>query len=70
MPGTCDPEVTQWAEITHTAVGFGSRALNSRSVWVKALLSIAFIGEPWPTNSTGILSTAALQKENQRGTRC
>jgi hypothetical protein len=34
------------------------------------LFSIAFIGEPWPTNSTGILSKVALQKGNQRTTHC
>lgn len=53
---TCDPEVTQCADTTHTASGLGSRALNPLSAFVKALSSIAFIGDPCPTNNTGIFS--------------
>src|ERR1051325_5223888 len=57
---TCDPEVTQCADITHTASGLGSRTLNPLSASVKALSSIAFIGDPCPTNNTGIFSAIAL----------
>jgi hypothetical protein len=53
---TREPVVTQCAETTHTAFGLGRRALNSPSAWVNALCSIAFIGDPWPTNKTGIVS--------------
>jgi hypothetical protein len=30
------------------------RALKPSSVWLNALGSMAFIGDPWPTNKTGI----------------
>ena len=53
---TCEPVVTQCAETTQTASGLGSRALRPSSVSVNALCSMAFIGEPWPTNKTGIFS--------------
>src|SRR5450631_420695 len=57
---TCALSVTQCAETTHTALGLGSRALKPCSASVNALCSMAFIGDPWPTNKTGIFSNTAL----------
>src|ERR1051325_6015755 len=65
---TCDPEVTQCADITHTASGLGSRALNPLSASVKALSSIAFIGDPCPTNNTGIFSARAFSETKRIAT--
>ena len=56
---TREPMVTQCAETTHTALGLGRRAPNSVSAALNALCSIAFIGDPWPTNKTGILSPSS-----------
>src|ERR1700739_1951424 len=56
---TCDPCVTQCADTTHTAFGRGSSAASPRKASVKALCSMAFIGEPCPTNKTGIFSTGS-----------
>jgi hypothetical protein len=50
------PAVTQCAETTQTALGFGSFPVTLLKALVNALFSIAFIGDPWPTNKTGILS--------------
>src|ERR1035441_10618391 len=57
---TCAPSVTQCADTTHTALGFGSRALRPCSASVNALCSMAFIGDPWPTNKTGIFPNTSL----------
>src|SRR5512140_3472860 len=66
---TCDPEVTQCADTTHTASGLGSRALNPLSASVNALSSIAFIGDPCPTNNTGIFSAIALFRDDAHPAR-
>jgi hypothetical protein len=42
------------ADTTQMALGTGSRRPNSRKHRVKAFCSIAFIGDPCPTNKTGI----------------
>jgi hypothetical protein len=52
--------VTQCAETTQTAFGLGNRALRALSDSVNALCSMAFIGDPWPTNKTGIFANASL----------
>lgn len=46
--------VYQWAETQSTAAGFGSSLPNSSHRRLKSLSSMPFIGEPWPTNNTGI----------------
>src|SRR5579859_90273 len=46
--------------MTQTAFGRGNRALRALSDSVKALFSIAFIGDPCPTNKTGIFSKGNL----------
>src|SRR5579871_5787945 len=60
---TCAPDVIQCADTTQTAFGRGSFALSSCSAFVNALCSIAFIGDPWPTNTTGIFSKRNLYLE-------
>src|SRR5579859_7072233 len=67
---TWDPEVTQCADTTHTASGLGSHALNPLSASVKALSSIAFIGDPCPTNNTGIFCAIAFSKTKRIATFC
>jgi hypothetical protein len=52
---TSDPAVTQCAQTTQTAFGLGKRGASVSSVFVNAFSSIAFIGDPCPTNKTGIL---------------
>src|SRR5271165_350998 len=59
---TCAPEVTQCADTTQTAFGRGKRTESSSSVLVYALCSMAFIGDPCPTNRTGIFTSASIQK--------
>jgi len=56
---TCAPEVTQCADTTQTAFGRGKRPAKRSSVRVYALCSMAFIGDPWPTNKTGIFKSAS-----------
>jgi hypothetical protein len=54
---SCEPSVTQCGETTQTAFGFSRSALNALRASVNAFCSIALIGDPWPTNTTGIFST-------------
>ena len=61
--------VTQCADTTQTAFGFGSRALSPSRVSVNALCSIAFIGDPCPTNRTGIFSNGALLAKTAHAVR-
>src|SRR5579862_4829771 len=53
--------LTQCADTTHTAFGLGRRALSPLSVSVYALCSIAFMGDPCPTNNTGIFIDIILR---------
>ena len=48
------PRVTQCAETTQIAVGRGSSLPSCTNACVKRLDSMAFIGDPWPINSTGV----------------
>ena len=52
---TKTPLVSQWAEILSIALGFGKAFPNWFHNNVCLLFSIAFMGLPWPTNTTGIL---------------
>src|SRR5690606_35218755 len=54
------PFTNQCAEIATMALGFGTRPRNAANPRLKRLSSIAFIGEPWPTNTTGIRSVRAV----------
>src|SRR5690349_24838999 len=48
------PGTYQWAEMLRMALGSGSSppsSWNPRLLW---LSSMAFIGDPWPTNRTGM----------------
>src|SRR5690349_15937722 len=48
------PLVYQCADTAITARGFGSVAASSLKAFDQRLSSIAFIGEPWPTNRAGM----------------
>jgi hypothetical protein len=52
---TAQPAVSQWAEMHSTPEGRGSCAVTSRHPRLNSLSSIAFIGDPRPTNNTGIV---------------
>jgi hypothetical protein len=60
MQPTYVPSVSQWAEITIMARGFGSRFPQALRLLVKSLSRMMFNGEPWPTNRAGILSFILL----------
>jgi hypothetical protein len=47
------PLVSQWADTTRIARGAGRRLPQAASSRVNRLSEIAFIGLPWPMNSTG-----------------
>src|ERR1035437_7839946 len=49
VPATC-----QWAEITSTAVGRGNSRPNSAQASAYLFGSMAYMGFPWPMNTTGI----------------
>ena len=53
---TFEPSVYQWAETESMARGFGSSFAIARQPSEYLLSSMAFMGEPCPTNMTGILS--------------
>jgi hypothetical protein len=46
--------LTECADTPPTAFGRGKDSPSFASVSVQALCSMAFIGDPWPTNGTGI----------------
>ena len=48
------PRDSQWALIISTALGRGRVSPSRRQSRLQALSSMAFIGEPWPTNRTGM----------------
>src|SRR5690242_528735 len=54
MAVTRVPLVNQWAETTNTADGTGICFPMSSHLLLNSLSSIPFIGEPWPTNKTGM----------------
>ena len=59
MPVICHPpRVSQWADTHKISCGCTARAINSLPMACQlrrqALSSIAFMGLPWPTNSTGM----------------
>ena len=53
---TAVPRVSQCAEMQRTAVGTGNSLPSCLHSFVQTFVSIAFIGLPWPINSTGIRS--------------
>jgi hypothetical protein len=50
------PSVSQWAETQSTALGLGRFFPSAFMARVKELSSTAFMGEPWPMKTAGILS--------------
>ena len=61
-PVTRAPGVSQCAD-THTiARGRGSAGPSARQASDQSLSSMAFIGEPWPMNRTGIVITRSAAK--------
>jgi hypothetical protein len=59
MPVSCQPpSVSQWAEMHRISWGASGRFSSSVPIACQVrrhvLSSMAFIGLPWPTNSTGI----------------
>jgi hypothetical protein len=46
--------VNQWAEITSTALGVGISLANDVHRLLNSLSSMPFIGDPCPTNKTGM----------------
>src|SRR5260221_10463263 len=71
---TDTPAVSQCADTQRMARGLGSRRATSPQPRRNALSSIAFIGEPCPTNSAGILAdrSASLMRPRSAATllRC
>jgi hypothetical protein len=62
-----DPWVSQWALMTTIACGSGSSLPTRAHSRVKSLSEIAFIGLPWPTNSTGIRSPGVRRASRSPG---
>ena len=54
MPVRNVPRTNQCAEIDKIAFGRGSKPAIARKPWLQTLSSMAFMGEPCPTNRTGI----------------
>src|SRR4051812_20342713 len=53
-PGAKGPDTYQCAEMLRMAFGSGSSPASFWKPRLQSLSSMAFIGEPWPTNRTGM----------------
>src|SRR5512139_3848396 len=56
LPVRCVPGTNQGADTARMAFGCGRRAARARNPPLQTLSSMAFMGEPWPTNTTGMRS--------------
>ena len=69
MPVTKTPAFCQWAETQRMAAGRGSAAAAPAQARLNSLSSMAFIGLPCPTKTTGMRPTLklALPSTNTKG---